>query len=191
MRLSLSGKVRRLAFAFYLTVVFLVACGGGKNHQHDAPQTNAGSWQYAVRLGDPQSRVHEMLGAASRATSELEEYPLSGVTVWFDREGRVTKLNFAGVASALYGGTSSDLIPSDRQTLFGLTGHTGEAEFRRILGVPTIENHERSSTVRELRCVWKKDGYVVDALFLAAERSHEGKRYPMGSLIWFDISRGL
>jgi hypothetical protein len=149
------------------------------------------SWQYPVRLGDLREKVHNLLGATSRTTTELEEYPESGLTVWFDRESRVTKLYFAGEAGTVYASASFDPIISKQQIIFGLTAHTDEAGFKRVLGGPTRESHERSTSVRELRCVWKKDGYVVDALFLAAERNHGGKTLAKGTLLWFEVFRGL
>lgn len=153
--------------------------------------SQSGSWQYPVRLGDMRERVHKLLGPASRTTPELEEYATSGVTVWFDKESHVTKLNFAGRASAVYATASFDPIISDHQVLFGLTGYTDEAGFRRVLGSPAKESQERSTRAREQRCVWKKDGYVVDALFLTAERNHEGKTFPKGTLVWFEVVRAL
>ena len=56
------------------------------------------SWEYPIRFGDPLSKVHSLLGNATRTTDVLEEHPLSGVTVWFDSDRRVTKLNFQGAA---------------------------------------------------------------------------------------------
>jgi hypothetical protein len=153
--------------------------------------SQSGSWQYSVRLGDMREQVHKLLGPASRTTPMLEEYAPSGVTAWFDNENRVTKLNFAGRASAVYATASFGPIISDRQVLFGLTGYTDEAGFRRVLGVPVKESQERSASVGELRCIWKKDGYVVDALFLAAERNYKGKIFSKGTLVWFDVFRAL
>jgi len=170
--------------AMFIALVLLAGCGGGQRERAD-------TWQYPVRLGDSRARVHELLGAASRSTLDLEEYPASGVTVWFDTENRVTKPNFAGEASAVYASASFDPIISEQQLLFGLTGHTDEAGFKRVLGVPARESQERSASVRELRCVWKKDGYLVDALFLVAKRNHEGKTFPKGTLLWFEVFRGL
>jgi len=152
---------------------------------------SSNSWQYPVRLGDLRVGVHKFLGAASRVTPELEEYPESGVTVWFDREGRVTKLNFTGEAGVVYATASFSPVISNQQVLFGLTAHTNETEFRRIFGIPVKESYERSTRVRELRCIWKKEGYVVDALFVAAERSHEGKIFSKGTLLWFEVFLGL
>ena len=148
-------------------------------------------WEYPIRIGDSRVRVHELLGTASRSTDQLEEYVTSGVTVWFDEVGRVTKLNFAGQACAIYASASFDPIVSTHKIVFGLSAQMDEAAFRRILGDPTGENPERSSKVRELQCIWKKNGYVVEALFVVAERSHGGKIFPKGSLIWFEVSRGL
>ncbi|MGA3279899.1 MAG: hypothetical protein ABSD50_02815 [Smithella sp.] len=101
------------------------------------------------------------------------------------------KFNFAGEASAIYASASYDPIISKQQIVFGLTGYTDEAGFRRVLGVPVKENYERATNVRERQCVWKKDGYVVDALFVVAERNYEGKTFSKGSLIWFEVFRGL
>jgi hypothetical protein len=149
------------------------------------------SWSYPIRLGDPRARVHELLGTASRTTNDLEEYPMSGVTAWFNAEGQVSKLNFAGKASEMYASASFDPVISTRHILFGLTAQMDEAGFRHILGVPEREEQERRASARELSCVWKKNGYVVNALFVVAERSHEGTVFPKGSLIWFEVFPGL
>lgn len=188
----MSSKVlTRVLIVVSVALGLLLGCGDGRKATACSETISSGSWQYPVRLGDLRERVHKLLGAASRTTPELEEYPESGVTVWFDHESRVTKLNFAGEACAVYASASFDPIISKQQILFGLTGHTDEAGFRRVLGVPARESHERTTSVKELRCVWKKDGYVVDALFLVAERNHKGKTFPKGTLLWFEVFRGL
>ena len=188
----MSDRVLTLLFVFAVIASGLfVGYGDGRMVIAGSETISPDSWQYPVRLGDPREGVHKLLGAASRITPELEEYSESGVTVWFDRESRVTKLNFAGEACAVYASASFDPIISKQQIVFGLTSYTNEAGFRRVLGVPARESHERSTSVRELRCVWKKDGYVVDALFLVAERSHEGKTFSKGTLLWFEVFRGL
>ena len=132
-----------------------------------------------------------MLGTAGRTTAVLEEYPTSGVTVWFNPEGKVVKFNFAGTASPLYSTPSFDPIVSDRHVVFDLSGNADEGSFRRVLGTPTRQSEERSTGVRELRCLWKRDGYLVDALFLATERRLEGRTFPKGCLLWFEVSRAL
>jgi len=163
----------------------------------DSPiATHSGaSWEYPIRLGDSRAKVHALLGNASRATDVLEEYPMSGVTIWFDSEGRVTKLNFQGEAGALYAGPNSVIgpnwIPSDRPVVFGLTAHATEDQFRRQLGSPVREDDAGRAKAKELRLVWRKDGYLIDALFVASDRTEEGKMFAKGGLIWFEISPGL
>lgn len=188
----MSGRLlTRVLVVASIALGLFVGYGDGRMALAGSETISSDSWQYPVRLGDLREGVHRLLGAASRIMPELEEYPESGVTVWFDRESRVTKLNFAGEACAVYASASFDPIISKQQIVFGLTGYTDEAGFRRVLGVPDRESHERSMSVSELRCVWKKGGYVVDALFLVAERNHEGKTFSKGSLIWFEVVRGL
>jgi hypothetical protein len=188
----MSGRILKgVLLVVFIALGFFVANDEGRIALAGSEAISSDSWQYPVWLGDLRERVHKLLGAASRVTPEMEEYAESGVTVWFDREGRVTKLNFAGTACSIYASSSFDPIVSKQQIVFGLTGHTDEGGFRRVLGVPDREMHERSSSVRELRCVWKKDGYVVDALFLTTERNHSGKIFSKGSLVWFEIFRGL
>jgi hypothetical protein len=186
------GKVlTRVIIVVLIVLGLFVEYGDGRTVIAGSEAISSDSWQYPVRLGDLRERVHKLLGGTSRTTPDLEEYPESGVTVWFDREGRVTKLNFAGEACAVYASASFAPIISKQQILFGLTARTDEAEFRRVLGGPARESYERSTSVKELRCVWKKGGYVVDALFLVAERNHEGKTFPKGTLLWFEVFRGL
>ena len=174
-----------------VSVGFLLGCADDRRAPSVVQEAASDPWQYPIKLGDTRARVHELLGAPSHTTAELEEYPPSGLTVWFDLGGRVTKLNFAGAASAIYSGSSSTPIPSDRQLLFGLTSHTDEAGFRSILGTAARETQERSTNRRELQCVWKKDGYVIEGLFLAAERTYEEKTYASGTLLWIEVYRGL
>lgn len=175
-----------------LSIALLLGCDQGRQNRSELKAISPDTWQYPIKLGTPRANVHELLGFASRSTPELEEYPSSGVTVWFDNNNLVTKMNFAGEASAIYSmGPAAAPIPSDRQVVFGLTGHTDEAGFRRILGSPKRETQERSTANRELHCVWRRDGYAVDALFLVAERSDQGQTYPTGTLVWFEIYRGL
>jgi N-6 DNA Methylase. len=66
-----------------------------------------------------------------------------------------------------------------------------ETDFRRILGTPAKEQQERASISRELHCLWKTDSLLINALFLVAPRTHEGKTYGKGSLLWFEVSRSL
>jgi hypothetical protein len=121
----------------------------------------------------------------------LEEYPSSGVTAWFNTEGRVAKLNFLGEAAVLYYTDSFDMIPSKNQVLSGLSSRSDETDFRRFLGTPAKDQQERASISRELHCLWKKDSLLIDALFLVTPRTHEGKTLGKGSLLWFEVSRSL
>lgn len=153
------------------------------------------SWTYPVRLGDSRSKTHEVLSTAARTTDVLEEYPMSGVTVWYDPEGRVAKLNFHGEAGALYSGPVSmfgqNWIPSNRPLVFGLNAHSNEGEFARVLGPPVDRNEAGGSGRREVRSVWRKAGYLIDATFLASDRSKDQKLFRKGTLLWFEVSRGL
>jgi hypothetical protein len=95
------GLTRVLVFVL-IALGFLIECCGAGQVSPALKAAGPDSWQYPIRLGDTRARVHELLGAASRTTTNLEEYPTSGVDVWFNTEGRVTKLNFAGEASVVY-----------------------------------------------------------------------------------------
>jgi hypothetical protein len=152
---------------------------------------SADPWQYPLRLGDTKAKVHELLTFAKRPSPDTEEYSASGLTVLFDDDRRVTKLTFAGSANAIYSETPSAPILTDRQLFFGLTTHTGEADFRRILGTPAREMKARAGDPKELHCVWKKGGYVVDAFFLSAETTREDVKFPVGSLVRVEVYRGL
>jgi hypothetical protein len=148
-------------------------------------------WQYPLRLGDTRSKVHELLSSPKRTTKDLEEYPASGVTVSFDDDRRVTKLGFAGTASEI----SSDETPTiltDRPLLFGLTSHTDEAGFRRVLGMPARETQEHSANQKDLlHCIWKKDGYIIEGFFLSSQKAQTQTSLPTGSLIRVEVYRGL
>lgn len=149
----------------------------------------ADSWTYPIRLGDDREKVHTLLGNPSQAMDTLEEHPLSGVTLSFDSENRVAKATFQGPAGAIY--SVGDWIPADRIIVFGLNAHADEVEFVRVLGAPVLQSEERLLAKHEIRRVWKRDGYLIDAEFLGTDRSESGKTFPKGSLLWFNISKGL
>jgi hypothetical protein len=183
--------VPRLSLASSVLFVLVLSPGcRSKGPDSSTGDRVVSSWAYPVRLGQSRAVVHELLGNPSRVTDTLEEYAISGVTVWYSPEGRVAKLNFLGDASALYSSGSFDSIPSDRQLMFGLTAHTDQAGFRRLLGVPVREAEVGRADAKETRVVWRKDGAVVDALFLAADRRHDGRILPRGTLVWFEVSPG-
>jgi len=163
--------------------------------------TDSDGWQYALRLGDDLSRVHSLLGFAWRSQNTgsglLEEYPLSGVSVWLDQGNRVTKLNFIGSAGAYRYSGMTNWIVSDRGVFGRLTARMNEAQFRVALGIPAIDGAEAATVdpwhgrnaVREHRCVWRKGGFIIDALFVSEAQASD--RQAKGSLIWFDVSPGL
>lgn len=188
------GRLRVLS-TIAITLSLMPACGPKGQDGSPIRTDSRNGWEYPIRLGDPRSKVHEFLGNATRTTEVLEEYPMSGVTTWFDLGGRLTKLNFHGEAGALYSGPNSMIapnwIPSDRPLLFGLTAHADEGDFKRRLGSPINEVEAGPAKAKEVRCVWRKDGYVIDALFLASDREEGGKTFAKGCLVWFEVSPGL
>lgn len=144
-------------------------------------------WTYPVHLGDSRGKAHELLGNATRTTEVLEEYPLSGVTVWFSPEGRIIRLNFQGSAGALYS-SGQNWIPSDRAVVFGLTAGSSATDFASRLGAPVNESEVGPLAARELRRIWRKERYLIDALFLASDRTSGGQTFPKGSLLWVELS---
>ena len=120
---------------------------------------------------------------------------MSGVTLWFDPEGRVSKVGLQGAAGALYSGPLSTLgpnwIPSDQSLVFGLTAHSSDRDFARALGAPVSEIEGGSSSRREVRRVWRKSSYLLDATFLGSDRSDSGKTFQNGTLLWVEVSRGV
>jgi hypothetical protein len=177
-----------------LAIVFVsAACtSGGPDHTAAPVET---SWQYPLQFGDSRAKAHELLGNATRSTDLLEEYPMSGVTLWFDREGRVAKFNFQGSGGSLYAGpksmTGTYWIPTTRPVVFDLTAAANDVEFARVLGAPVSENEAGTAKDREVRRVWRKGGYVIDALFLGADRVGDQATLVKGTLVWFEIARGL
>jgi hypothetical protein len=155
-------------------------------------------WQYPIRLGDTRSQVHTLLSAATRSDAILEEYPASGVSLWFDSQDRVTKLNFIGRAAEPYHSAEAEM-PSDQPLLFGLTAASDEKAFRRVLGEPRELSLSGTCGRRERHLIWKKAGFVIDGFFFL--EVHEpgpswkdcspGKAYPVGTLVWSDVYRGL
>jgi hypothetical protein len=176
----------KIAGMMSLALSLLAACGPSGVEILAGHASRRDTWEYPIRLGDARAKVHQLLGNATRTTELLEEYPMSGVMAWFDPEGRVSKLSFLGEASAIYSLTPLDSMPSDQPLMFGLTAHTDEAGFRRLLGAPI-----REVMTKELRCVWRRDHYVIDALFAAESVRHEDKMFAKGCLVWFEISPGL
>lgn len=195
-----AGFIRKDTW-FPTVVTLLVAasvgsgCGSKPSEATGSGTVQASSWTYPIHLGDSRAKAHEFLGNATRTTDVLEEYPMSGVTLWYDPEGRLTKLNFQGTAGAIYSGPASmvgaNWIPSDRSPVFSLTTSSDEGEFARVLGAPVSVNEAGPPSRLEIRRVWRKDGYVIDALFLGSERTEEGRTLQKGGLVWFEISRGL
>jgi hypothetical protein len=185
---------RQVGLIVLFTILFLAtsACrsigSGGNANQGD-------SWTYPIHLGDSRAKAHQLLGNPIRTTDVLEEYPMSGVTLWFGAEGRISKVGLEGIASSLYTGPVSMIgdnwIPSDRAILFGLNARLTEEEFSRILGTPVDQNEAGRVTEKEVRRVWRRDGYIIDATFLAVARTKEDKMFPKGALLWFAVSRGL
>ncbi len=155
-----------------------------------ASDDSGSPWTYPLQLGDSRGKAHEWLGNATRATEVLDEFSLSGVTLWFSSEGRVTKFNFQGAAGALYSGTEK-WVASDRTVVFGRTARSSDADFKSRLGAPVGESESGPLAARELRRIWRKDGYLIDALFLSSDRSDRGQAFPKGSLLWVEISPGL
>jgi hypothetical protein len=181
----------RESVALVLLSAAASACGAS------TPRSSAASndpWTYPIHLGDSRTKAHDLLGSPKRATDVLEEFPKSGVTLWFNTEGKVAKVNLQGVAGALYTGPSSMLadnwIPSDRTLVFGLgASSTGEA-FLKTLGPPLDETNGGAAARREIRRVWRREGYVVDATFLGAPRSEGPRTFPTGALLWVEASHG-
>ena len=167
-------------------LIVLLGCSP-ENGSFTAGTPSLGAWAYPIQFHESRSKVHDLMGLPARATPDLEEYPSSGVTVWFNPEGGVAKLNFAGIASRLYSGSLEPIV-SDRVIVFGLTARAAEATFHHVLGPCMTQSDERSTAISERRCVWRKDGYLVDALFLATDRIHEGTTFPKGTLLWFEVS---
>ncbi len=182
-----------------LSIVLLMGCTDVGRDQAVDSDSPANPWQYPIRLGYSRSTVQELLGPSHYSSKPMRgEFPRSGVSAIFNAAGRVTLLSFGGEANYI-----QDLyIPSDRPVLFGLSGHSSEEDFRLALGSPVAERQEgagpqvqkkdgRYRTVRGVRLVWKKEGYIVEGLFVAEERGHRGNIYDKGTLSSFDVHRGL
>jgi TonB family protein len=171
---------------------------GQSNPRPVDTRPSADPWQYPIRLGDTRVQVHTLLSAATRSDSILEEYPASGVSLWFDSRDRVTKLNFIGPASGPYWGAVEEM-PSDRLLLFGLTARSDEHAFRQALGDPRELPRSGVCGRSDRHLIWKKSGYVVDGLFflevhdpsLSWKDCLPQKAYRPGTLVWFEVYRGL
>jgi len=177
-------------------VIFvLVACGD--------PTETSGTWQYPLRFGDGKHEVHKVLGPPHVEESWRETFPASGVAVWF-ADDKVSKFTFIGDASSISVGASTlrtsteaatdetgdylGEVPSDAKIAFGLTARDTQATFGKILGQPVKSGKEYSATFRS---VWRKDGYVLDAVFLSVDRVYGGRSFRRGTLVSLDVTRGL
>jgi hypothetical protein len=141
-----------------------------------------------VRLGDQRAKLRELLGAPSSTTDSQDDYRGSGVAAWFDAEGRVTKLKFTGAAgsSPMYANEDTPFLPSAGAVVFGLTPLVDEPGFKKLLGAPATE-----SASGDLRCEWKRSGYVIAAVFMRKDGlGLDGIEYPKGTLLSFEVSRG-
>ena len=172
-----------------------VACGNSTDSRSavltDAPVV----WEYPVHLGDSRAKVHELLGDPSWQPNNTKEvYPASGVEIWFSDEGRVTKLSFSGEAAfGLY--PSAPAYPvslaSSRKLMLGLTAHTSEGGFRRVLGTPVLDVAPGGPAATERHCIWKTKNLLIDAEFVAGDQTKDGKTFTNGSLLWFYVSPAL
>jgi len=122
----------------------------------------------------------------------MAEYPRAGVSVWFDHAGRVSKLAFLGEASRLYTSDPVGILPVGPPVgvMSTLTGESTEADFRKALGNPASEV-EVPARGRERRCIWKSRGYVIEGMFLVEAQREAGKTYQPGTLVWFEVTKGL
>jgi len=172
-----------------LALVPLWAC---RSHIYGVSIDSGDGWRYPVKLGDTRERVSEVLSYPSRETPSMAEYPKAGVTAWFDQTGRVSKLAFLGEASRLYTSDPVGIFPIRPPigVVFTLTGESTEADFRKVLGNPATEA-EVPARGRERRRIWKSRGYVIEGLFLVEAQSEAGKTYQPGTLVWFEVTRGL
>ena len=166
--------------ASLIIVIVLAACGCGSQ------QPASLNWKYPVRFGDSRARVHELLGAPNTGLlSAAEKFWASGVDVEFGPEGRVTGFTFDGVAAAPYGGPEGS-YPTEREFFAGLGAQADEATFRRVLGIP-VDDQQREALYR--RSAWRRDGFLIQAAFLAVETSAEGRTLAKGTLFSVTISQ--
>ena len=186
-----------------VTFILLMGCTDGGQDQAMDPDILADPWQYPIRVGDSRATVRDLLGPPYHTSTPVwDEFPTSGVSLMFDVGGRVTKLYFVGEADAHSPYIPSKYIPSDRPVLFGLSGHSDEEDFRLALGSPVaerldspghvfLESEGRLRPLRGVRLIWRKEGYVVEGLFVAEERGYRENPYDKGTLSQFEVYRGL
>jgi hypothetical protein len=174
---------QRYRVAFLLLVLCTAAC-------RPASVQTVDPWQYPLRFGDTRAKVRRLLTYPQRQTPFLEEFSHSGVTVWYDAE-RVSKFSFSGKAARLYSSDLGSPLIAEQPVLLALTGYSDEMAFRRALGNPVSNTDVRIHASRERRCFWKASGYVIEAWFLVDERNDANRRYPPGTLISFEVERGM
>jgi hypothetical protein len=199
---SATGRDRAMIHVKWLTHATFLMVGGlglllaAPSVQRQDPLQNPApfsDWDYPIRLGDPRSRVREVLGRPSCTRDGADEYWAAFVTVWFDADDRVTKLNLRGAAGLITSGCSlvgaQGLIVAPRVLMFGLMGDPSADEFSRLLGPPVREERADSGARLSMRRVWITSGYVIDALFLTADwTDRSGQAFSAGRLLWFDVS---
>jgi hypothetical protein len=129
--------MRDLAIRFLLIITPVLPSCAKKSREDDNP------WKYPIRLGETRGSVHRSLSHPTQTTESLEEYPLSELTIWFDSDERVTKINYQREAGALYSASDSmvaaNWIPSDKPFYFEPAADSTEIDFKRVLGEPIRE----------------------------------------------------
>jgi len=72
-------------------------------------------------------------------------------------------------------GIQNNPLPTEHLIFFDLTGSTNEARLQTSFWCTTEREQEGSAAKRESHCIWRYQGYLVDALFLVAERNQGNK----------------
>lgn len=122
----------------FLLIYLTVGCGCINNDKESII-----SWEYPIALGDSRARAHEFLSIIDYPAEykHREEYPTSGLIVYYDSEDRLTEILFRGDAGIInkVGSTPSDWIPPRVPFFNGITASSNEDDFKRVLGSPVRE----------------------------------------------------
>jgi hypothetical protein len=196
---AMSGSTTALHWSLTSVLLLLgltlgaAGCGSLKERTVDPAQT----WEYPLRLGDTRTRVHERLGIPTRATEDLDEYYVLGISVWYDSKARIAEFAFAGAAvgiDLLYGHPYPDLWLSDRIILRGLTTQSDETAFRRALGEPGREETYTGLLQKKVRlrvCRWRIDDIEIRAQFVAQDEREDREQVSAGTLVDLFVSPTL
>lgn len=173
-------------------------------------------WEYPIKVGDSIFIVHKYLSGPSYPDVRSEKYPKSGVTIYYSGRN-VSQITFTGEAAALISVLHpvwEDEILYDKPFFAGITAHSNDDKFKRVLGPPLKEYADNRNykgfrptveilgkeifikpapilVLERLHQTWEKDGYLIEASFINFDSTYQDKVFKKGTLLWVTFLRGF